>query len=230
MSNSKQMFIMKFKFKIALITILLLVVITYISNMQPVDAASKADICKVFDKMTGEWVGVCDQKTDGEELDRQYFVVNVKKTGEDVYQSKFSYYIRNEKTGSPEPAGSMLIVTVLKADGRVVNRINGEGRVMFNGKPKTQKYEIIESIILVPDGTIRSSGSGEICVDGIPFGLGKNGKLTDTKSVWRFYNGVFSICQEVNAKFKALFVSKSYKFRAEYSASKGSNISEFMAK
>ncbi|MHB0999947.1 MAG: hypothetical protein ACYC27_11940 [Armatimonadota bacterium] len=191
-------------------------------------ASDEADIRIFFQTLTGDWVGWCDSNTDGGKPDRQYFHAVVKKVSDDSYQSKFSFYVRDAKTCKPVVVGSMVIATSIGADGVAVNKVSGNGRVMFNDKPKKQKFDFAESISQVADEHIKGAGSGKISVDNIPLGLGKHGKLLDTKSVWRFKNGQFVIDQEIKSKFKALCFSKCYNFNAKYTARRGSDLAELM--
>jgi hypothetical protein len=181
-----------------------------------------------FRKIVGDWVGICQQSTDGEKAEDKYFHVVVKKTGDNAFESRFEYYRLDPKSGAPVRAGESIVTTIIGSDGLACSRIIGKGTVMVYKSPKTQQHDIRETASSDGPNAVHSAGNGTVSVSGMPLGLGKNGKVTSTKSVWTLADGSLSIHQTLKIGFRALLVGKSFSMIADYKAKKGTDVASLM--
>ena len=178
----------------------------------------------------GEWIGACEQSTDGEPAENKYFHAAVKQTDDNAFESTFEYYRVDKATGSPLHIGNTTIATAVQPDGTALSAINGCGVMLVSEKPKNQRHDFREVLRFTDVGSIDGEGSGTICVEGLPFGLGKNGKIRDARSAWTLSDGVMTMHQTLKASFRALIFTKSFDFTAHYTARRGSDIASLMAK
>jgi hypothetical protein len=192
-------------------------------------AAPQCSTSEFYHKIVGEWIGVCEQTTDGERAGDKYFHVAIVKTGGNTFESHFEYYRLDPKNGSPVRAGESKVVTTIGQDGLACSRITGSGSVLVYQSPKMQHHELQETVKAVSETSLRGEGTGTISVSGMPFGLGKNGKVTGTKSTWTFSNGTLSIHQTLKVGFRALFIKKSFDVVANYTAKRGVDVATLMA-
>jgi hypothetical protein len=190
--------------------------------------SSQCNTGDFFRKILGEWIGVCEQTTDGERADDKYFHVAINKTGENGFESRFEYYRLDPKTGAPVRAGESTVVTTVGPDGLACSKITGKGSVMVYKSLKTQQHSIWEVAKPVGPSGVHSEGKGTICVSGMPLGLGKNGKVTSTKSTWTLSDGGLLIQQTLKVGFRALFVGKSFDVTANYKAKRGTDVASLM--
>jgi hypothetical protein len=182
-----------------------------------------------FRRITGDWIGVCQQTTDGEKADDKYFHVAIKKMGDSVFESRFEYYRLDPKTGAPVRAGESLVTTTIGSDGLACSKIMGKGTVMVYNAMKTQQHVISETAGADGPNSVRSSGKGTVSVSGMPLGLGKNGKVNSTKSVWTLSDDEsLSIRQTLKIGFRALIIGKSFSMTADYKAKKGTDVASLM--
>jgi hypothetical protein len=180
-----------------------------------------------FQGIVGEWIGTCEQSTDGEQADNKYFRAVVKQVDANSFTTNFDYYKYDEKAEAPVQIGSSSITTTIAPDGSAKNKITGKGTMLVDYKPKQQKHDLQEVISSTPSG-LRGQGTGTLSVSGMPLGLGKNGKIQQANSTWTFSKGVLSIRQDIKAGFRALFINKSFYVKANYTAQRGSDVVSLM--
>lgn len=190
--------------------------------------AQSCNTAEFFHKVVGDWIGVCQQTTDGEKADDKYFHVAVRKTGDNAFESHFEYYRLDPKSGAPQRAGESLVSTTIGPDGAACSKIKGSGTVMVFSSLKTQRHEVCETAKSDGANGVHSEGKGTVCVNGMPLGLGKNGKITSTKSTWTLSDGTLSIHQVLKIGFKALLVGKSFDMTADYKAKRGTDVAGLM--
>ncbi len=180
--------------------------------------------------LTGEWIGTCQQTTDGKDADNKYFHAKFEKTGDNVFTGKFTYYRLDPKTGEPLNIGETTMASTIQADGTVCNDIAGKGKILVSNQPKDQEHKLTEVLTVGDDGSIIGKLDGKIDVSGMPFGLGKNGKIRDASSTWKLEDGVMTIDQSIKAGFKVLMVSKSFTIKAHSVAHRGTDVAGLMRK
>ena len=102
--------------------------------------------------------------------------------------------------------------------------------MLVNNKPKNQQNELTEVLTAAGADSLTGLGSGTISVDGMPFGVGKSGKIQSATSKWNLNNGVLTVDQSIKAGFRALVFTKTFNVEAHYTARKGSEVACLMNK
>lgn len=196
------------------------------SQLGPPQASAGA----FFASAVGEWVGMCEQTTDGDAADDKYFRAVVTKVDEDTFESRFEYYRFDREAGAPLRVGDMLVRTTVNPDGTAVNTVTGQGTVLVDYDPKPQEYELSEVLTCTGPNSLEGRGSGRVKVGGLPFGLGKNGRISEAESTWSLADGVMTVHQSLKAGFRVLFFTKSFHIEAYYTAERGSDVAALIAR
>lgn len=191
------------------------------------EAEVKSCAADFFGKVVGDWIGVCEQTTDGEKADDKYFHATVTRKDANTFETYFEYF-RADKTGAPVRAGESTAITTIR-DGVASSKVTGKGFVLVYQKPKSQRHEIQEVTRGVTRDSLRSDGKGSISVMGMPLGLGKNGKA-DVKTTWSINGDSFTIRQKVKIVFRALFIKKTFDVTANYTAHRGADVAQLMTR
>ncbi len=190
--------------------------------------ATSADITALYKSIVGDWVGVCEQSTDGQQAENKYFQANIKETAPGTFTSIFSYYRSDGATGTPIKIGDTTAVLAIQPDGTVKNEIQGSGTVMVEKKPKQQTHKLTEVLTATGPASMAGQITGKISVSGLPFGLGKNGEVYGGKSIYALKDGVLTINQTLKAGFKILIAKKSFTIQANSTAKRGTDVAELM--
>jgi hypothetical protein len=189
-------------------------------------APSQYNARAFLQSITGEWIGICRQSTNGERAEDKYFHATIKQMDPNTFDTKFDYY--RLENGSPLHIGTSSVTTIIGPDGTASNKIKGQGIVLVENKPKQQQHDLLEIIKLTGDNRLEGNGSGSISVSGMPLGIGKNGKIKNSKSEWTLADDVLTIHQTIKATFKILFFGKSFDVVAHYTATRGSDVAGLM--
>lgn len=189
--------------------------------------ASAADSRQFLKGLVGDWIGTCEQSTDGKTAENKYFHANIKQLDSNTYAGKFDYY-RNTPNG-PLNIGQSGVKFEIGPDGAAKGTITGKGVVLVEKKPKNQEHELVEVLTCAENG-LRGTGGGKLSVDGMPFGIGKNGKVQSATSSWSLNSGVLTIDQKIKVGFRALVFNKSFTIAAHFTAKKGTNVASLMPK
>ena len=214
---------------ISLTTITLaLTIISAAAYSQP--SPSQGDARAFFHSLAGEWVGTCEQTTDGESPDNKYFHAVVKQLDNNIFESRFEYYRFDPKSKTAVRAGEAVITTTVGPDGIARSKATGQGTVLVNKQPKSQKHEVNEVLGFAGNNSMQGQGSGTIKISGMPLGLGKNGKIDNATTIWTLSNEVMTVHQTLKAGFRALFFKKHFSIVAHYSARRGSDVVSLMKK
>jgi len=214
-------------------TIYILAVLLLICLVKPgntsVDQISTPHTVKSFiHNLIGEWVGTYEQLTNGKKASTKYFHAVFKQTAPDTFQTIFEYYRLDDQTGAPIKVGESVMTTRETSDGTATNDIIGKGVVLIDPTTtKPEKHDLSE-VLSVSTGGLQGDGSGTISVSEMAFGMGRNGKVTDEHSDWTMQNSTLKIRQELKARFKILFFSKSFTITAEFIGNPGSDINALM--
>ncbi len=205
---------------IALLLVLLAAAVGY---AQP--SAPPASVADFLHSLVGEWTGTCVQSTDGKATDNKYFHAIIKQSGPATYETVFEYYRLDPQTGAPITVGATTMATTVAADGTATNRIAGKADVLIDPETlRPEQHDLSEVLRVSPSGGLEGTGSGTIKVSGMPLGAGNSGTVQDYHSTWSQSNGVLSMSQHLEARFKVLFFSKSFAIIADYTARRGSDI------
>lgn len=192
-------------------------------------ANAQPDARSFFTGITGEWVGTCRQSTNGKQADNKYFHAVIKQVDANTFNSSFEYFRIDDTSHNPIKIGTSSIVTSIAPNGTAQNQISGKGIMMVDYKPKEQTHNFKETLTVASNGLL-GQGTGSLSVNGMPFGLGRNGKISKATSSWTFDGSNLTIRQNITAGFKALFFSKNFDVVAEYSARRGSSLASIMGK
>lgn len=190
--------------------------------------ASSTDISALYKSIVGDWVGVCEQSTDGQQAENKYFHACIKETGPDTYTSTFSYYRSDGATATPIRIGDTTAVLTIQPDGTVKNEIEGSGFILVDKEPKQQSHKLSEVLTSTGPTSMEGKLTGKISVSGLPFGLGKNGEVSDSRSTYALKDGVLTICQTLKIGFKVLVCKKSFVIMADSTARRGSDVAALM--
>jgi hypothetical protein len=199
-----------------------------VSHAQP---AGGNGVKGFFSNIVGEWIGTCQQSTDGKQADNKYFHMTKKQVDGSTFAGQLEYYRVDRKTGTPLHIGDSTVTTTVDGNGLAHSKILGKGTVLINEtESKNEQHDFQEVVSAIGGYSLQGQGSGKISVAGMPLGVGKNGKVKDSKSAWSLSNGILSIRQTLNVGFKAFFVSKSFSIAANYTAKRGSDVFGLMGK
>ncbi len=195
---------------------------------QPPAPVACSGIAEFFRSVKGEWIGVCKQSTDDDKADDKYFRAVIKESSPCLFEAHFDYY-RADGKGGVTHIGSSNVTTNITPTG-ATGRIVGNGEVLVDQKVKKQEHDLTEVLALKAPGIVTAQGSGSLKVFGMPLGLGKLGKVKDDQSSWCLADGTLTVRQSMNIVFRALFVSKSFKVDACYTAVRGSDVATLLPK
>lgn len=187
-------------------------------------------MAEFFRGIVGEWVGVCQQSTDGKAADNKYFHVVVRESGSGSFDARFEYYKADANGVLNKVGGSNIVTTIAPSGLTATGSIAGTGEVSLDRKLRKQEHTLTESLTSRGPGSVEASGSGTFKVYGMPLGLGKLGKVRDDTSTWSLSEGTLSIKQNMSIVFRALCFSKVFKVAATYSAVRGSEVSSQVPK
>lgn len=188
-------------------------------------ASQSREIEGFFESLIGDWVGTLSQSTDGKPADTKYFHAATKQLSLDTYETVFTYYRLDKKSGAPVLAGVSGMATKIDSAGTATNSVTGKGDILIDVNTlKPEMHELTEVLSASPTGGLQGTGSGSISVSGMPLGLGKNGKVLGYSSTWSVSSGVLRISQRLKVRFSAFLFSKSFTVAADYTATRGTDI------
>jgi hypothetical protein len=205
-----------------------LVALGLLSNVQSVWAAN-GGVGEFYRSIVGDWVGTCEQSTDGVKADNKYFHAVVKQLSPSEFVTHFEYFKVDRATGRSAQIGESQVRTVISPNGAAASVITGKGTVLVNNKPKPQEHELTETQTCTAACSLEGTGTGKVKVGNMPLGLGKNGKVRESKTAWSLTNGVLAIDQKLRVAFSALIFSKSFTLEAHYTARRGTDVASVMA-
>ena|GEM_PF-2384574 len=198
----------------------------------PGDKPAEKPVCAItefFRGITGEWVGVCKQTTEGEVAEDKYFRACIRESSANCFEARFEYY-RCDAAGALVSIGGSDVKVAVSSDCTAVGRVVGDGEVLVDKKPKKQEHDLTEALTWLSQDQLQARGTGSLKVYGMPLGLGKLGKVRDDQSAWKVTNGALNIKQSLSIVFKALCFSKSFTIEANYAAVRGSEVSSIVPK
>jgi hypothetical protein len=191
--------------------------------------ASPATGEQFFATLLGEWVGTAQQRVDDQEPLTRYFHLAVRRRDAQTFVTTIRYYRPNPKTGALEEAGSERGTSSLQPDGTVQRRLEGTGTVLVNYRPKPETHSAAGSARPTAGG-LEGEASGTIKVDGLPFGLGRRGRIEQAREEWSVRGGVLSGRTTIRARFRALFTTRRFKVETTCRGERGSDVAAVAAK
>lgn len=206
-----------------LLLLLVLVLAIVFSSVSWAQSTAQSPCMKSFlQGLCGEWIGKCEQVAEHEEPDVKYFHAVIKQHEDGSYQGAFEFF--RQDGGSLISCGETSVVTTFGSDGMAVSKIKGSGKVKVSDKYNDQRHELTETLSYTEDGSLQSKGTGKINISGMPLGLGKNGRVKESQSVWSIRDGMLSIDQKMSVSFKALVITKTVEVKTRYTARRGSDV------
>lgn len=193
----------------------------------PAVAYPAENVGEFFRSIAGEWIGICTQSTNSEQAPDKYFHARIAETNTGSFESSFEYYRLDKDSGKLTKVGEETILTSIKPDGTAECKITGKGSVLVNDQPKNQEHEFDEMLATAGE-ELQGHGSGKISVSGIPLGLGKNGKIQNSRSAWNLKDDILIISQNITISFRALLFTKKYDLEATYTARRGSDVASLL--
>jgi hypothetical protein len=188
-------------------------------------AAPPGGVASFLHNLVGEWIGTCVQSTDGRATDNKYFHAIINQSGPASYETVFEYYRLDLQTGAPIPVGATTMATTVAADGTATNHVTGQAEVLIDLTTlKPEQHDLSEMLRVSLAGGLEGTGSGTIKVSGMPQDAGQSGRVREYRSTWLQSNGVLSMTQHFDVKFRVLFFSKTFTIVAGYTAQRGSDI------
>ena len=192
---------------------------------QAAEKTAAQDFCN---RIVGEWVGVCEQSTDGQQAENKFFHAVIRQTGPDSLESKFTYYRADPGTGAPIEIGDTTSITTISDDGTIKNDMSGSGTIIVEKKPKKESHSFLETLTMADENSLDGRLTGKISVEGLPFGVGKNGKVSEGSSAWTLDGDTLTINQTIKAGFRVLVFKKEFTIVACNKARRGSDVAVIM--
>lgn len=187
--------------------------------------ARTKDIESFLHELVGEWIGTAERSTNGKQAATTYFHGVAAQINPGIYQFTIKHFKLDKKTHALVRMGEMVMTFAINPDGTAKNSISDTSEVFLNqGTSKPEKTLLSEILRITSSGSLEGNGSGKISVQGTAFNAGKNGKVSEYTSEWKFDNGALSITVQLKATFHVLSFSKHYQIVNYYKANRGNNI------
>lgn len=175
-------------------------------------------------RILGDWIGVCEQTVDGKKTPSKCFTLKISQTGSNTFNSKISYYKKDESGNKYISCGETVIATTVYQDGTAKSEITGNGLAYLDGSFKKETHTITEKFKAVDINQLEGIGSGSMCVNGVALNMGKNGKITKSKTTWSISDDTLTIDASMNIKFSFLCFGKNSKVKTIHKARRGTDI------
>ena len=118
----------------------------------------------------------------------------------------------------------------LESGGRVRCEAEATGTILIDFKPKKQTWKTSGAGRCEGEDRFSADVSGRISVEGTPLGVGKRGRIRSARASWTLQGDTLHGRTEVESRFRALLVSKSYRVVTEMRAQRGRDVPAFVAR
>jgi hypothetical protein len=188
------------------------------------DATARLTAAQEFyTRVLGHWVGTTVSRLDTAEPVTGYFHLLITRVDENTFREEYTFYRIYPTTGVLERSGTQSDLSTIASDGVIHRTSQGSGTVLIDLKPKKQSFEASgEAHFTAPDH-LAVEAKGKIAVDGMPLGLGKNGKLKAT-ATWSLEEEKLISQSHVETSFRVLFFGKRYRIETELRAQRGADL------
>lgn len=180
-----------------------------------------------YARMLGDWVGVSVSRVQGQEPSTSYFHLTVSRSDPRTFREQYTYYRRDPKTGALAPSGTQTNLAVLEANEQIRCTASADGTILVDYKPKKQSWQTTGVGRCDGPDRFQADVSGKISVDGMPLGLGKRGRIRSARATWSISGAALLGRTEVESRFRAFVISKSYRVVSEMRAERGRDIHAF---
>lgn len=219
-------------FRLITIAAALVMIAALISTPAPAQpvASRQAGTSEFYRNIAGDWVGTCEQTTDGKQAETKYFSARVRELSPSSFESRFEYFRLDKASGKTVRAGDATVATSIGADGVATSRVVGKGTILVDLKPKPQQHDFIDSQVCHSPGLLQGTTTGTIKVSNMPLGLGKNGKIKSGTSSWKLSGQTLCIDQKIVVGFNVLLFTKKFTVDAHYTARRGTDLASLMSR
>jgi hypothetical protein len=197
--------------------------IVFSSALAPDATARLTAAQQFYTHVLGHWVGTTVSRLDTAEPVTGYFHLLITRVDENTFREEYTFYRRHPKTGVLERSGTQSDLSTIASDGIIHRTSQGSGTVLIDFKPKNQSFQASGEAHFTGAGHLEVEAKGKIAVDGMPLGLGKNGKLKATAS-WSLADDKLISQTHVETSFRVLFFGKRYRIETQLSAQRGANV------
>jgi hypothetical protein len=174
--------------------------------------------------LVGEWVGTAQQFIDDEAPATRYFHLVVRRRDPRTFETRIRYYRTHPETGALEQAGQERGTSTMEPDGTVRRQFEGTGTVLVNFRPKPETHSAIGQARPTAAGGLEGDATGTIQVAGLPFGLGRRGKIERAREEWNVRSGVLTGRTSIVARFRALLVTRRFRVETVCRGERGSDV------
>jgi hypothetical protein len=189
-----------------------------------------APVERFYERILGDWVGTSVARLQGQEPATTYFHLEITRPNARTFREQFTFFRRNSKTGVLERSGSQTSEAVLEPDGQIRCTASATGTILIDFKPKKQRWQASGAGQCEGTDSFVAQVTGQISVDGMPLGLGKNGRIRKARATWTVKGPSLLGRTEVDSRFRALFLSKSFQLVSELRAERGRDIRAYVAR
>lgn len=188
-------------------------------------AVAAKDIESFLHELVGEWIGTAERSTNGMQAATTYFHGVVAQINTGIYQFTIKHFKLDTKPQTLLRMGETVMTIAINPDGTATNSIIDTSEVFLNQSTSKPENAILSEIFRISSsGSLVGNGSGKISVQGTAHNAGKDGKVSEYTSEWKFDNGVLTINEQLKVTFHVLFFSKHYQIVNYYKAHKGNDI------
>ena len=180
--------------------------------------------------LVGSWVGTARQFVDDGAPVTRYFHLIVRRRDMRTFETRFRYYRTNPRTGALEEAGHDQGTSVLEADGSVRRHLKGSGTVLVQFRPKPERHSAAGRARATAAGRLEGDATGTIQVDGLPFGLGRQGKIESAWEEWSVRDGRLTGRTAIVARFRALLTTRRFRIETICTARRGTDVKALAAR
>lgn len=191
---------------------------------------SQERVERFYGRILGDWVGESVARVQGQDTATTYFHLSVTRAEPGVFHETFTFYRRDSRTGALQPSGTQTNRATLEASGRVRCEAEATGTILIDFKPKKQTWKTTGAGRCEGDDRFCADVSGRISVEGMPLGVGKRGRIRSARASWTLQGEILRGRTEVESRFRAFLVSKSYRVVTEMRAERGRDVPAFIAR
>ncbi|MHB1457627.1 MAG: hypothetical protein ACYC0V_12000, partial [Armatimonadota bacterium] len=169
-------------------------------NINPKDFSSR---------IVGDWIGICEQVVGEKKSPVQCFTLKVSQTDQNSFNSKISYYKKDESNNKFVSCGETVIDTTIAPDKSATSVIKGNGLALLGNSFKKETHQIVETFKAIGPNQLEGTGTGTMSVSGIALNMGKKGKVSKSKTTWSISDDLLKIENSMKVKFSFLCFGKT---------------------
>lgn len=193
-------------------------------------SASASTAEQFYQRILGDWVGTSVSRFDDEEPTTNYFHVKITRSSPRTFREEYVYWRRNPDTGVLEPSGTQTNTATIEPDGTVRCVSSGRGTILIDYKPRKKQWQAKGSGACVAPDQFCAEVSGTVSVEGMPFGLGRKGRIQKGVASWSLRDGHLIGRTEVDSRFRAVVFTKRFRLVTELRAERGSDVHALAAR